>query len=89
MNGLRDPNPEELNKLAEFKETEKPKKMPDLDINALKTAKGVPEFWLKAMQNDADLKMHITEADVPVLKHLTNIRDELMENNVILASDKD
>ncbi len=69
--------------MAEFKDAPKPKEMPELDVNELKTAKGIPGFWLRAMQNDHDLKERISEADVLVLKHLTDIREELLEENVM------
>ncbi len=56
--------------------------MPELDLAELKAAKGIPGFWLKAMQNDSDLKSHISEADVAVLKHLVGIKQDLIEGTV-------
>lgn len=85
INGKRDPTPEELAKLEEVKQPQQAKKMPDLDLNELKATKAIPGFWLKAMQNSRELKEHVFEVDAPVLKHLVDIRQELLEGTVSLS----
>eukprot|EP01136_Pigoraptor_vietnamica_P036779 Opistho-1_new@103809 len=36
--------------------------------------KGIPEFWLTALQTHAVIEGQITEEDVPILRHLTDIQ---------------
>lgn len=40
--------------------------------------KGIPEFWLRAMQNLPELHESITEKDEEVLKYLTDVRSEFL-----------
>lgn len=58
--------------IEELDENEKPVGTP---------AKGVPDFWLTAMQNHPMLAELITEADVPALSKLTNITLQYTEDN--------
>lgn len=44
-------------------------------------AKGIPDFWLTAMQNHPMLAELITEADAPALSKLTNITLNYTEDN--------
>uniref|UniRef100_A0AC34FXS9 Uncharacterized protein n=1 Tax=Panagrolaimus sp. ES5 TaxID=591445 RepID=A0AC34FXS9_9BILA len=39
--------------------------------------KGVPDFWLHALQNCPTVEEMIEEVDLPILKHLKNIESEL------------
>jgi len=83
INGKRDPLPEELAKSAEYEKAQPVDQMPEgIDFNAMKTIKGVPEFWLKAMQHCKLIKEHIYEQDIPILKHLTNIKHVKLEGDV-------
>ena len=41
------------------------------DVNYLKAAPGVPDFWAKAIKNHAMLQSVITEKDGPILEKLT------------------
>jgi nucleosome assembly protein 1-like 1 len=82
VNGLRDPTPEELSKMSEFEKALPEKEKPELPIEELKTAKGIPGFWLKAMENSCEIKALIKDHDKPILKHLTNIKAEILEDNV-------
>ena len=82
MNGRSDPVPEELSKLEEVKAPLATSEKPDLDLEELKSAKGVPGFWLTVMKNDAEVKMHIEPTDEPILKQLLNVRQELLQDNV-------
>ena len=85
VNGQRDPTPEELSKLEEFKKPTEKKKESKFNAEELKAIKGIPGFWLKALQNNPEIETHISEADVPILKHLTNIREDLLEESVKLC----
>ena len=40
-------------------------------------SKGIPEFWLKTLQNCPTIEEMIEEHDIPILKHLKNIESEL------------
>jgi hypothetical protein len=86
VNGTRDPTPEELSKLEELKKPTEEKGEAEIDVEELKKTKGVPGFWLKAFQNDPEIETHIKEHDVPILKHITNIREELLGESVIRLS---
>jgi len=61
--------------------------MPDIDVNELKTAKGIPGFWLRALKNSEEIKHHIFEADEPILKSLTGLREEMLDGNVLPLSE--
>lgn len=81
--GAREPRAEELGKSEEYKVPLESKEAPKLNIEELKTAKGVPKFWLTAMKNDKHLIEFIKEHDEPILTHLINVRHEILEENVI------
>eukprot|EP01022_Parablepharisma_sp_SALTPOND_P012574 TRINITY_DN161_c0_g2_i12.p3 TRINITY_DN161_c0_g2~~TRINITY_DN161_c0_g2_i12.p3 ORF type:complete len:531 (+),score=109.12 TRINITY_DN161_c0_g2_i12:7135-8727(+) len=75
INGKRDPTPEELAKLQDYANPQPAKKMPEgINFEELKATKGIPDFWLKALQNSHEVKEKIFEADIPILKHLSDIR---------------
>jgi|UniRef100_A0AC35ES69 hypothetical protein len=44
------------------------------------SVKGVPDFWLHALQNCPTVEEMIEEVDHPILKHLKNIESELTSN---------
>ena len=44
------------------------------DVAYLKDKKGVPDFWKKAIQNNAMLSQIVTEKDREVLEHLVDLR---------------
>lgn len=49
-------------------------------VDALKdddSVKGIPDFWLHALQNCPTVEEMIEEVDLPILKHLKNIESEL------------
>jgi hypothetical protein len=46
-------------------------------------AKGIPEFWLHALQNCPSVEEMIEEVDLPILKHLKNIESELITEPVM------
>jgi len=83
IKGARDPLPEELSKQEDYEKPIESDKSPDIDLDILKENRGIPDFWLTAMKNDAQINVLIKEHDEPVLKHLVNIRQELLEDNVI------
>ncbi|KAK9727577.1 histone chaperone, partial [Basidiobolus ranarum] len=62
----------------EIKETIKEESEAD---DESQNAKGVPEFWLSAMKNHAQIADMITEQDQEVLKSLSNIRLAYLEEN--------
>ena len=82
VNGLREPDAEELSKLEEYKNPTAEKSETELDIEQLKATKGIPDFWLKAMENNSTVSNCIEEVDKPILKYLTNIRTDMLEDNV-------
>uniref|UniRef100_A0A914Z2S2 Nucleosome assembly protein 1-like 4 n=1 Tax=Panagrolaimus superbus TaxID=310955 RepID=A0A914Z2S2_9BILA len=41
------------------------------------SVKGVPDFWLHALQNCPTVEEMVEEVDIPILKHLKNIESEL------------
>jgi hypothetical protein len=82
VNGTRDPLAEELTNLEEFKKPIPTKENPKINFEELKTVKGLPGFWLKAMQNNPHIKHTIEESDIPILKFLTNVREDFLEDNV-------
>ncbi len=81
VNGLREPEAEELAKLEEYKEPTAEKGKSELDVEQLKASKGFPQFWLKAMENSRILKHYIKEHDEPILKFLTNVKTERLNDN--------
>jgi len=54
-------------------EEEDAKHMPT-DVAYLKDKKGVPDFWKKAIQNNAMLSQIVTEKDREVLEHLVDVK---------------
>lgn len=48
-------------------------------------AKGVPQFWLTALRNHAELQSLISERDEEALAYLTDIKYVLLANNFALA----
>lgn len=82
VNGTRDPLPEELKNLEEFKKPIPTKEHPEINFEEMKSVKGLPGFWLKAMQNNPHIKHTIEENDIPILKLLINVREEFLESNV-------
>ena len=81
INGLREPDAEELSKLEEYKNPTAEKSETKIDVNQLKDAKGLPEFWLKAMEHDRILGSHVKEHDKPILKYMTNVTIEDLKDN--------
>ena len=82
VNGLRDPTSEELAKLPEYEKPIEKKDMPKLDLKELQASKGIPNFWLMAMGNSRAIKDFIQEHDKPILKHLIDIKPEILDENV-------
>lgn len=82
ISGTRDPLPLELEKLEEYKDPITTNEEPNIDIEQLEATNGLPEFWFKAMNNSTEITPYIEEVDEPILKHLTNIKYEPLENNV-------
>jgi len=87
VTGMRDPKPEELVKLEEYKLPQKAKEKPEIDFEELKATKGLPGFWLKAMKNDHEITSQIEPTDEPILKHLTNIKQEILEGPVYILNE--
>ena len=82
VTGKRDPRPEELKNTSDFKKGEKEEDLPKIDLEEIKNSKGVAGFWLGALKNNPQIQEQIKEHDEPILKHLTNIKHELLEDNV-------
>eukprot|EP00696_Hemimastix_kukwesjijk_P012673 gnl/Hemi2/25919_TR8710_c0_g1_i2.p2 gnl/Hemi2/25919_TR8710_c0_g1~~gnl/Hemi2/25919_TR8710_c0_g1_i2.p2 ORF type:complete len:385 (+),score=206.10 gnl/Hemi2/25919_TR8710_c0_g1_i2:110-1264(+) len=51
------------------------------DAAAAAAIKGIPGFWLAVLQNCRPLAQEITERDVKILSHLTNIRSRTLPDN--------
>lgn len=81
INGLRDPEPEELSNFEEFKNPTPETATCSLELEPLKTTKGFPDFWVNAFMNSSIMKTFIEEQDKPVLKYLTNISTELLNDS--------
>ncbi len=84
VNGLRDPEPEELVDLEEYKTPTEEKEVAELDVERLRSEKGFPEFWLKAIENDSVVTPFVQPQDRPILAYLTNVKTELMDFYVSL-----
>ena len=82
--GTREPKPEELVKLEEYKKPLECKEKPELDFEELKTSKGIPAFWLKALKNSHEIARRIEPTDEPILKHLINLKEGRLEGHVQL-----
>jgi len=73
--------------VAEFKEKAGDRKAAEetkieVNIEELKASKGVPRFWLYAMKNNTLIKSLITDKDEEILKHLTDLRYEAIEDSL-------
>jgi nucleosome assembly protein 1-like 1 len=82
VNGKRVPNAEELQKAEEYKVPQKVEEKPEIDFEEMKKQPGIPEFWLKALKCSPQIDSMIQPNDLPALKLLTNIKHELMGENV-------
>lgn len=82
VQGKRDPTQEELLKSEEYKIAIPTEVKPVINLEELKTSKGIPKFWLTALKNSPEISMNIKDYDEPILEHLTNIRHEQMDDNV-------
>ena len=82
--GTREPTEEEIKKGADVAEEPEESKVEVLDddeeVEKPEAAevqedaeKGIPQFWLTAMQNEAELGQLIEEQDEEILAHLVNI----------------
>lgn len=45
------------------------------------TEEPIKEFWFKTLTNSSLLRNFISEKDIPILKHLTNVFAEISEDN--------
>jgi len=82
INGEREPSSEELKDIANYtvrNTIQKP--MNGINVQELKTHKGIPKFWSKALQNSPNIKDFIFDYDIPILDHLINIYKEQLEGN--------
>lgn len=83
VTGEKEPLADQLVKAEEYKTPIPTKEKPQIDIEEVKKSKGLPGFWLKAMQNNPEIAPKIMPADIPILNHLTNVHEELLEGNVL------
>lgn len=81
VNGLREPEESELERLEEFKVPTKEEGLNNVDLDELKANKGFPGFWAKAMQNNPIIRTHLKDNDLPVLNFVTDVRAENLEGN--------
>ncbi|KAL9633516.1 MAG: hypothetical protein Q9164_004656 [Protoblastenia rupestris] len=82
VNGSSEPSEEEVKAGEQDDENqnkEATKTEGDGDSKIIENMAGIPEFWLSAMKNQVSLAELITDHDEPVLKHLTDIRMEYLE----------
>ena len=59
------------------------KPLSEEEISKIKEGAGIPEFWLRVLENHHQIKTEIHAKDKPILKHLIDIRTELMDGKVI------
>ena len=82
VNGSSEPSEEEV-KAGEQDDEDQNKEATKTegggDSKIIENIAGIPEFWLSAMKNQVSLAELITDHDEPVLKHLTDIRMEYLE----------
>ena len=82
VNGASEPSEEEV-KAGEREDEEQDEEAVKAEAGeenkSTDTMIGIPEFWLSAMKNQVSLADLITEHDEPVLKYLTDIRMEYLE----------
>lgn len=82
VNGVTEPTEEEVKagEQDEEKEEDEAKKVESVDEDKSdEKIAGIPEFWLSAMKNQVSLAELITDKDEVVLKHLTDIRMEYLD----------
>lgn len=46
-------------------------------------AKGIPDFWLTVLKNHVETADMIQDCDEPILKHLTDIEVEMIEEPMV------
>ena len=60
-------------------EAEEEKKHEPVDVAYLKENVGVPDFWAKSIEGHPMLQQIITEKDSPIIKHVTMVKAEKVE----------
>lgn len=82
VNGATEPTEDEIKageQDGEGEEDETVKGETDESAKSSEGMAGIPEFWLSAMKNQVSLAELITDRDEPILKLLTDIRMEYLE----------
>ena len=71
----------EIKELKEYKNPTEETKETKLDVEELKTSKGLPGFWAKAMKNNSIISTYLRDPDLPILNFVTDIYSERMKGN--------
>lgn len=78
VNGIIEPTEEEV-KAGESEEEKQDEAEEAEKTKDAESIKGIPEFWLSAMKNQASLSDMITDKDEALLKDLVDVRMEYLE----------
>ncbi|KAI6250824.1 putative nucleosome assembly protein [Erysiphe necator] len=78
VNGQIEPSDEEV-KAGENEKDKEDESVKTADVKESSEIKGIPEFWLSAMKNQASLAGMITDRDEAALKDLIDVRMEYLE----------
>ena len=57
-----------------------PNEIKPVDVEHLKTVKGIPDFWFKSIKNNQMISELVKEKDEEILKHVNNVEAERLEN---------
>ena len=79
ISGKKEPTDEELKSKDKFNGTPKDQPKYGFKIEEYTDQKGIPEFWYKILSNHPQVKDKIKPTDVPLLKHLIDISNEMLE----------
>ena len=65
---------------------EEEKKHEPTNVDYLKEIDGIPDYWVKAIEGHPMLQQIITDKDKPILKHVTMVKAEKIEDPVTLVT---